>query len=280
MQKSNTVARSLHDVGLAAWFGGSLMGAVGLNAASGQAGEPKERARVADAGWARWTVPNAIAIGAHLVGGAVLLRGGSGRRGSGGRRAGIARFALTGFALGATAYARVQGQKLMDAGDPPVLDGTTPNEDTPAEVADAQRRLKVLQWVIPASTGALLVLDATQREHQRAAGVLERLLPDVVVSSAGERIQEVRGRTAKKARKAGRRAAKRTRRMSKDLQSRARHMSDLALDVTERAQGALERSQEALGKAQGGIGHFPDVVARAGGVAERLPAAVAGRLAG
>jgi hypothetical protein len=26
----NTVARTLHDLGLAAWFGGSLMGATGL----------------------------------------------------------------------------------------------------------------------------------------------------------------------------------------------------------------------------------------------------------
>jgi hypothetical protein len=32
MAQDNTLARSLHDVGLAAWFGGSLMGAVGLNA--------------------------------------------------------------------------------------------------------------------------------------------------------------------------------------------------------------------------------------------------------
>jgi hypothetical protein len=35
MAQDNTVARSLHDLGLAAWFGGSLMGAVGLNGAAG-----------------------------------------------------------------------------------------------------------------------------------------------------------------------------------------------------------------------------------------------------
>src|SRR4051794_16130286 len=27
----NTLARTMHDVGLAAWFGGSLMGAIGVN---------------------------------------------------------------------------------------------------------------------------------------------------------------------------------------------------------------------------------------------------------
>ncbi|MDT5205049.1 MAG: hypothetical protein QOD34_1685, partial [Mycobacterium sp.] len=34
MSTRNTVIRSLHDLGAAAWFGGSLMGAVGLNGAA------------------------------------------------------------------------------------------------------------------------------------------------------------------------------------------------------------------------------------------------------
>ena len=34
MSSRNTVVRTLHDLGLAAWFGGSLMGAVGVNGAS------------------------------------------------------------------------------------------------------------------------------------------------------------------------------------------------------------------------------------------------------
>ena len=36
MAQRNTVIRGLHDLGLAAWFGGSLMGAVGLNKAAEQ----------------------------------------------------------------------------------------------------------------------------------------------------------------------------------------------------------------------------------------------------
>jgi hypothetical protein len=43
MAADSTLSRSLHDVGLAAWFGGSLMGAVGLNGAAAQVGEPKQR---------------------------------------------------------------------------------------------------------------------------------------------------------------------------------------------------------------------------------------------
>jgi hypothetical protein len=41
MAVDNTAARSLHDVGPAAWFGGSLMGAVGLNRVAGAAKEPR-----------------------------------------------------------------------------------------------------------------------------------------------------------------------------------------------------------------------------------------------
>jgi hypothetical protein len=55
MAADNTVSRSLHDLGLATWFGGSLMGAVGLNGAAAEVEEPKQRLRVANSGWNRWT---------------------------------------------------------------------------------------------------------------------------------------------------------------------------------------------------------------------------------
>ena len=69
MPSRNTVIRSLHDLGAAAWFGGSLMGAVGLNGAADAVRDPQDRARVASLGWAKWAPVNAAAIGAHLVGG-------------------------------------------------------------------------------------------------------------------------------------------------------------------------------------------------------------------
>jgi hypothetical protein len=69
----NTVSGSLHDLGLATWFGGSLMGAVGLNGAAADVEEPRQRLRVANAGWDRWTPVNLAGIAAHVVGGTVLL---------------------------------------------------------------------------------------------------------------------------------------------------------------------------------------------------------------
>src|SRR4029453_8419075 len=65
----NTVARTLHDLGLAAWFGGSLMGATGVNGAAAVVEDPTQRLRVANTGWARWTPLNLAGIAAHLAGG-------------------------------------------------------------------------------------------------------------------------------------------------------------------------------------------------------------------
>ena len=84
-------------------------------------------------------------------------------------------------ALGVTGYARVLGKKLESAGDVPVEGGTTPNSATPEEAARAQRQLTALQWVIPALTGAVLVLNARMGEQQRPAqvtgGLRDRLRP-------------------------------------------------------------------------------------------------------
>jgi hypothetical protein len=179
----NTVSRSLHDLGLATWFGGSLMGAVGLNGAAADVEEPKQRLRVANAGWNRWTPVNLAGIAAHVAGGAVLLGANKGRLASqqGVAQATVVKTALTGAALAATAWSRALGAKLDQVGEVPVEGGTEPSGDTPEDVAKAQRQLKVLQWVIPALTGAVLVLNAHMGEQQRPAqvtgGLLSRLRP-------------------------------------------------------------------------------------------------------
>ena len=269
MPKSNTLARSMHDVGLAAWFGGSLMGAIGLNAASGEAGDPKERAKVANVGWNKWTAPNAVAVGAHLTGSLILLKANKGRlagqKGAG--TAAIAKTVLTGAALGATAYARVQGQKVMAAGDPPVTDGVTPSSETPQEVAAAQKQLKVLQWVIPASTGALLVLAAAQSEQQRpaqvAAGVLKRFVPDAVFDLS-DSAQDQFGDLKKKAKKRAAKAQKKAQYRSQAAAKRVPNLPTSTAAVTARAQSI--------------VGQLPEVVSQLGSLTERLPSSGAQRL--
>jgi CBS domain-containing protein len=174
----NTVARTLHDVGLAAWFGGSLMGAVGLNGAAAAVDQPEQRLRVANAGWARWTPVNLAGIAAHVAGGTMLLVANKGRLAGqrGVATATIAKAGLTGLALAATGYSRALGAKLQRVGDAPVEGGTSPAGGTPEEVAKVQRQLNVLQWVIPGLTGATLVLNAKMGEQQRPTKVTAGLL--------------------------------------------------------------------------------------------------------
>ena len=179
----NTLARTLHDVGLAAWFGGSLMGAAGLNGAAAVVDEPAQRLRVANNGWTRWTPLNLAGITAHLAGSAVLTGANKGRLASqqGVAAASAVKAALTVAALGTTAYARLLGNKLGRAGDTPVEGGTTPAATTPDEVARSQRQLTALQWAIPAPTGVVLVVNARMGEQQRPTqvtrGLVRRLLP-------------------------------------------------------------------------------------------------------
>jgi hypothetical protein len=183
MADRNSWARVAHDLGLATWFGGSLMGAVGLNPAAKQASSANERIEVANAGWARWTPVNAVGIAAYTVGGAVLTWANKGRLAaqSGVGSATMAKNAVSLAALAATGYSRVLGQRLMDHEKVPAKDGTTPVEDTPPDVKKIQQQLKILQYAIPAHVGALIAISAVMGEQQRttqvAQGVLRRLLP-------------------------------------------------------------------------------------------------------
>jgi hypothetical protein len=178
MAKDGTLARSLHDVGLAAWFGGSLMGAVGLNGAAAAVDQPHQRLRVANAGWARWTPVNLAGIVAHLAGGAVLTGANKDRLASqrGVATATITKTTLTGLALAATAYSRMLGAKLQRAEGAPVEDATIPTSGTPDRAGKAQGQLTVLQWAIPALTGATLAVNARMGEQQRPQNVVTGLL--------------------------------------------------------------------------------------------------------
>ena len=163
--------RAAHDLGLAAWFGGGVMGAVALNGASREVDEPTQRARVANAGWFRWAAVVPLAIGAHLLGAVGLsLRSGAPRGAA--LVATRVRLALVAVALLANLDSGRQGRIFAGAGDVPVATAVIPTSETPPEVAAAQRRLRVLQWVLPALAGGLLVVDAWQREHAGGTHVL------------------------------------------------------------------------------------------------------------
>ncbi len=172
----NTLVRVLHDVGGAAWFGGSLMGAVALNGASGDIQDPTERTRIAANGWGRWAPVNAAAIGAHVIGGIGLLVANRNRVGSQhgvGANTNI-KTLLTVAATATTAYSGYLGAKLakLDDENTTAESGTVPHSSTPKPVADLQQQLRIAQWVTPVLTGLIITLGAQQGEQQKAGEVL------------------------------------------------------------------------------------------------------------
>jgi hypothetical protein len=181
LMSTNTISRTLHDVGLALWTGGSTMGAVGLNGAA-TAAEPRKRLQIAGEGWNRWAPAHVGAIAAYGVGSIGLTLGNRERLRA---QRGVASLAaaktvLTAAALAADAYADVLGRRAGKAGDVPVAGATEPAEETPDDLASTLRRLRVVQWVVPALTGALVVVSARMGEQERpqavARGIRDRLL--------------------------------------------------------------------------------------------------------
>ena len=171
MSKRNTFSRTAHDLGLAAWFGGSLMGAVGLNGATAQAKSSQETLRLSTIGWARWTPVAIAAIGAHTVGGVGLIAGNSDRlqRQDEAKSNTAIKLVLTVAAAAATAYSGVLGKKVYDHRDEPAEGTTEPAAGANKELASAQRQLRYCQWAVPVLTGAAIVLGAQQGEQQRPA---------------------------------------------------------------------------------------------------------------
>ena len=175
--------RLLHDVGAATWFGGSLMGATGLNAATALLEDPSERARASTAGWSRWAPVAAAGVAAHVAGAGGLTLTDSPRIAGqhGVARSSAVKAALTAAGLGVSAWSIALNRKMAAAGPTPVQSPTEPGARTPDDVAATQRQLKLVQWLNPLLGGAVIVAGSWQSEQQRpaqvAAGVVRRALP-------------------------------------------------------------------------------------------------------
>ncbi|MCC3272847.1 hypothetical protein MUK71_04525 [Arthrobacter zhangbolii] len=171
------LTRSVHDLTAAAWFGGSLMGAVGLNGAAAEAKDPTERTRLSALGWKKWAPVQAAAIGGHALAGLALLGENSARIG---RQDGVGRLtvyktAATVLGAGVTLYAGILGGKVEQLAEQGSRGATEPREDASEELKAAQRQLKVLQWSIPVLSGAVIVMGAQHGEMQRPVNVYKGL---------------------------------------------------------------------------------------------------------
>ena len=169
MSGRNTLVRSMHDIGLAAWFGGSLMGAVGLNGATAQAGTPGERLRLSSLGWAKWAPVQLAALAIHGIGGIGLIGSNKTRlvAQKESRTNTVAKIVITVLAGATTAYSAVLGRVINDHSDEPTEGVTEPAAGASDALVAAQRQQRILQWATPALTLVLIVLAAQQGEQQR-----------------------------------------------------------------------------------------------------------------
>lgn len=169
MSERNTFIRSMHDIGLAAWFGGSLMGAVGLNGGAATAKDPSERLSVASAGWAKWAPVQLGALAVHGIGGAGLIFANKSRLLSqpGSRTNTIVKLGLTVVAAGTSLYSGVLGARMAKRAEEGGEGVTEPSASSSDELASAQTQQRILQWATPAITLVLIVLAAQQGEQQR-----------------------------------------------------------------------------------------------------------------
>ena len=193
MAERDTFIRSLHDLGMAAWFGGSLMGAVGVNGAAAAAKDPTERARLSSIGWGKWVPVQVAAVGAHAVGGIGLMISNKRRLAAqpGAGSVTAVKLVLTGVAAGVTAYSGVLGSRVAKHADEGAKGATEPGPTSSPELAKAQSQLKACQWAIPALTGVLMVLGVVEGEQQRGAAGLLDLGSDEALHGVKQAIRKV-----------------------------------------------------------------------------------------
>ncbi len=160
----------MHTIwGLGSWFGGTLMGAIGLNGGAATARAPQERTRISSAGWQKWSPVLVASIGLHIAGSAVMLLSDAQRllAQPAGRRSAAIKTAITLGAVGASVYSGMLGRVQSAHQDEGGIGPTEPLASASEEMSSAQRQQKVAQWIPPALTAVLIVLAAQQGEQQR-----------------------------------------------------------------------------------------------------------------
>jgi hypothetical protein len=161
MATLSTTAWVLHDLGLAAGFGGNLFGQLALNPAVRAVESKRERGNVTHVAWDRYRAVNGISLaaiaGTWLIGRTIL----SGREvGRASRNLTLLKDVLVAGALVGGIGAMIAGTMLDRArraeGEAPIETGSQPASDTPPRVARLQRVVNTLGTVNIAFQAAVL----------------------------------------------------------------------------------------------------------------------------
>jgi uncharacterized membrane protein len=141
--------RAAHDLGLAAWLGGSMFGKFALNPATKVVTEKRDRGKVTNAAWNGYNLINTLSLAAVTAGwlGARVTETNPAR--TGGREETLSKVkdGLVVASLVTGAANGIQGARLAKQapeGAVPIESGTEPAVETPPEAARIQRSLGLL----------------------------------------------------------------------------------------------------------------------------------------
>lgn len=168
MTTSNTLAnttRALHDVGLAAWVGGSLFGRFALNPAVGVIDKKTDRGKVVNAAWNGYNVINTLSLAAVTVGwlGARVTETRPEQLSDTERSLSLAKDGLVAAAVVTGLANGIQGGRLAKQapeGAVPVETGLTPAAETPPQAAKIQKSLALLGTLNIIAGVALVAVNA------------------------------------------------------------------------------------------------------------------------
>jgi hypothetical protein len=184
MATLSTTAWVLHELGLAAGFGGNLFGQIALNPAVAEIQSKRERGKVTHVAWDRYKAVNgaslALMAGTWFAGRTML----SGREvGRTSRALTITKDALVGAALvsgiGSMIFGRMLDQEMAVSNEP-IQSGSRPAAETRKRVADLQRLTNGLgraNVVMNAAILAVTTVLAMKSGRSNKWSFVSRLLP-------------------------------------------------------------------------------------------------------
>jgi hypothetical protein len=183
MATLSTTAWVLHDLGLAAGFGGNLFGQMALSPAVRSIESKRERGKVTHVAWSRFKAVNAVALaamaGTWLIGRTVL----SGRAvGHGAQPLVVAKDIIVCGALASGIGAMVFGSMLdrEQEGAPAIESGAEAAPETPERTARLQRATNTLgriSMLLNAGVLAITTVLAMKAGESQRWSVLSRVLP-------------------------------------------------------------------------------------------------------
>ena len=178
MNEPSKVGKVAHNLGMSAWFGGTLFGQVALNPTVDSISDRSERGRVLNEAWARFQAVNMPAALSTLLGWRLGgVREDAELRAPGLTRAkdlllgGAAINTLASAVLGATVASRAS------EGFVPVRSGTTPAPETPPGAARALRLLRFFSnGSVALLAASVIVSGLIEAAAPKPRGLLSRLL--------------------------------------------------------------------------------------------------------